>query len=378
MRKLFGKGLFSGICTAAMVFAAAAAPAAVWAEEVIEEETEAFFVEEETEAFFEEEGTEAVPDVPMNITALKGPTALGMLQMMDLVDSQELDAPWNFTIVGAVDEVPPALVKKEADIAAVPANLASVIYNNTEGAVEVLAVNTLGVIYIVDRNESIESVADLAGKTIYASGKGATPEYALNYILSANGIDPEADVTIEWKSEHAECLAALLADDTAVAMLPQPFVTTAQMKDESVRVALDLTEEWDKLQENEEEPSAMITGVVVARREFVEENPEAVEYFLACYADSVDFVNENVEAAAALSGSYDIVPEPVAKKAIPACNITLITGDELKEKLSGYLEVLYEQNPKAVGGALPGADFYYPAEEEEEPAGEEETTAEAE
>ena len=364
------KNIFS-VFSAAIMFAALAVPATgVYAEQ--ETGTEA---ELTAEALSSAEMDIEIPDVPIHVTALKGPTAMGMVYMMDQVDSGALDAPWEFNIVGAVDEVPPMLVKKEADIAAVPANLASVIYNNTEGGVEVLAVNTLGVIYIVDRDESIQSVSDLAGRTIYASGKGATPEYALNYILSGSGIDPETDVTIEWKSEHAECLAALLADESAVAMLPQPFVTTAQMKDDSIRVALDLTEEWEALQADAEEPSSMITGVVVTRREFAEENPEAVDAFLEAYGASVDFVNANTDEAAALVGGYEIVPEGVAKKALPACNIVCITGEEMYEKLSGYLSVLYEQNPKAVGGALPESDFYYGAEAlEEEP--ESESTAE--
>ena len=378
---------------AALAFTAVSPTAVLAAEtaestspEGVEEDASEAFSEEDSEENSEEESGEGsapeIPDVPVNIMALKGPTAMGMVWMMDQTDSGSLDAPWDFTIVSAVDEVPPALVKKEADIAAVPANLASVIYNNTDGAVQVLAVNTLGVIYIVDRDGSIENVSDLAGRTIYASGKGATPEYALDYILAGNGLDPESDVTIEWKSEHAECLAALLADESAVAMLPQPFVTTAQMKNDSIRVALDLTAEWDNLQEDGADASSMITGVVVARRAFAEEHPEAVDAFLEAYRASVDFVNANTDEAAALVGGYDIVPEAVAKQALPACNIVCITGDELKEKLSGYLSVLCEQNPAAVGGALPGEDFYYPAaidsEEESAEAESAEETVEAE
>lgn len=298
--------------------------------------------------------------VEMNVVALKGPTAMGMVSFMNQVDSGEItDNQYQFSIVAAVDEVTPMIVKGEADIAAVPANLASVLYNNTEGGVQVLAVNTLGVLYIVGTGEEFAGAEDLRGKTIYASGKGATPEYALNYILSANGIDPAADVTIEWKSEHTECLSAVLADENAVAMLPQPFVTTAQAKSEQLNVLMDLTAEWDKLQENSENPSALLTGVVVVRKEFAEANPAAVEAFMAHYAESVDFVNNNVDEAAELVGNYEIVTAEVAKKAIPACNITCIAGEEMQEKLSGYLEVLYEQNPKAVGGALPADDFYY-------------------
>lgn len=296
----------------------------------------------------------------INVMALKGPTAMGMVKFMDDSDSGNAgDYDYNFTIAAAIDEVTPKLVQGQADIAAVPANMASVLFNNTKGGVEVLAVNTLGVLYIVENGDTVHSIEDLKGKTIYASGKGATPEYGLNYVLSQNGIDPEKDVTIEWKSEHTECLAALTSSENAIAMLPQPFVTTAQSKVETIRTALDLSEEWDKLQEGVTAPSAMITGVVVARTEFIEENPEAVADFMTHYQESVDFVNNNVEKGAELVGKYDIVPAPVAVKAIPECNITYIDGEEMKEKLSGYLDSLYQQNPAAVGGALPTDEFYY-------------------
>ena len=285
---------------------------------------------------------------------------MGMVKFMDdAKNGLVTDNQYDFSILASADEITPKLSQGELDIAAVPANLASVLYNNTEGAIQVLAINTLGVLYIVESGETVSTVEDLRGKTIYASGKNATPEYALNYILSANGIDPASDVTIEWKSEHAECLAALLAEENAVAMLPQPFVTTAQSKSENIRVALDLTEQWDKLQEQSEHPSALITGVVVVRKAFAEQNPEAVSAFLDHYQESVDFVNSDVAAAAQLVGAFDIVTAEVAEKAIPACNITLIEGGEMKDKLSGYLEVLLEQDPKSVGGAMPADDFYY-------------------
>lgn len=329
------------------------------AQKSVEQETNTEVVGD-TEAAESTENAEASDPVEINVVALKGPTAMGMVSFMDKADSEEItDNQYQFSIVAAVDEVTPMLVKGEADIAAVPANLASVLYNNTEGGVQVLAVNTLGVLYIVGTGEEFTGAEDLRGKTIYASGKGATPEYALNYILSENGIDPAADVTIEWKSEHAECLSAILADENAVAMLPQPFVTTAQMKSDNLNVVMDLNAEWDKLQENSENPSALLTGVVVVRKEFAEANPAAVEAFMEHYAESVDFVNNNVDEAAELVGKYEIVTAEVAKKAIPACNITFIAGEEMQEKLSGYLEVLYEQNSKAVGGTLPADDFYY-------------------
>lgn len=306
--------------------------------------------------------TESEP-VDVNVTALKGPTAMGMVQMMDDADNGKIDSEnYQFTIAASIDEVTPAISQGETDIAAVPANVSSVLYNKLEGGVQVLAINTLGVLYIVENGDTVQSVADLRGKTIYASGKGATPEYALNYILQENGIDPASDVTIEWKSEHSECVAALAQDPSGIAMLPQPFVTTAQAQNPDLRVALDLTEEWDKIQENAENPSALLTGVVIVRTEFAKEHPEAVSDFMERYKSSVEFVNENVDEAAQLVGNYDIVPAEVAKKAIPACNIVCITGDEMQEKLSGYLAVLNEQKPEAVGGQLPDDDFYYTQE----------------
>ena len=245
----------------------------------------------------------------------------------------------------------------ELDVAALPANLAAVLYQRTKGELQVLAVNTLGVLYIAERGDSIHSVADLKGRTIYSAGKGSTPEYALNYILRQNGLEPGVDVTIEYKSEHAECLSALMGDESACAMLPQPFLTVAMTKATDMRMALDLTQEWDTLQA--EGGSAMITGVVVARRAAVEENAAAIDMFLADYAESVNYTNADVPGAAALIGAYDIVTAEVAEAALPACNIVCITGEEMQQKLSGYLEVLFEQDPESVGGALPDAQFYY-------------------
>lgn len=298
--------------------------------------------------------------IDVNVMALKGPTAMGMVQFMSESDNGNItDNNYQFTIAAATDEVTAAIAKGTVDIAAIPANLASILYNNTDGGIKVLAINTLGVLYIVESGDTVTSIENLRGKTIYASGKGSTPEYALNYILTQNGIDPATDVTIEWKSEHAECLSALMAEENAIAMLPQPFVTTAQSKNENIRVALDLTEEWDALQTDSEAPSSLITGVVVARTAFVEENPAAVLAFMDNYQTSVEYVNLNVSEAAELVGSYNIVTAEVAQIAIPACNIVFIEGTEMQEKLSGYLSVLLAHNPQSIGGTLPSDDFYF-------------------
>ena len=296
----------------------------------------------------------------ISVAAMRGPTAMGLAGLMDKASAGPVDGnSYTFTLEGSPDAVVPLIVRGDVDIAAIPANLASVLYNRTEGKLAAVAVNTLGVLYIVENGDSIHSVSDLAGRTIYASGKGSTPEYALNFILEKNGLTPGTDVTIEWKSEHSECVSALAQDPEGIAMLPQPFVTTAQAKNPNLKVALDLTEEWDKVMENEETKSSLLTGVVVVRKEFAEENPEAVEDFMDRYADSVEYVNDNVEEAAKLVGNYDIVTEDVAVKAIPECNIVCITGEDMKEQLSGYLAVLKDANPESIGGELPGDDFYY-------------------
>lgn len=290
--------------------------------------------------------------VQIRVAALKGPTAMGLVSMM------AADGMDSFTLAGSADEVTPALIKGDLDVACVPANLASVLYNKTEGGVVCLAVNTLGVLYIVENGEEIRSMEDLRGKTIVSAGKGATPEYGLRYLLSENGIDPDRDVTLDWKSEHSECVAALASGAATIAMLPQPFVTAAQGKIETLRVALDLTAEWDALDNG----SAMITGVAVARRAFVEEHPAEVERFLEEYARSVDWVNANPAQAGELIAEYGIVESAaLAEKALPHCNIVCLTGQEMFEKLSGYLQVLSGAAPEAVGGALPGDGFYYGA-----------------
>ena len=305
---------------------------------------------------FAQPASEAVTSdsTPVRVAALKGPTAMGLVQLMDESGAGTVDGnDYSFSIVASPTEMTPMIVRGEVDIAALPANLASVLYNNTDGGVQVLAVNTLGVLYIVQHGDDVSSVQDLAGKTIYASGKGSTPEYALSYILEEAGLADS--VTVEWKSEHAECVAAIVNDSDAVALLPQPFVTTAMMQDPSIRVALDLNDAWAEVSPD----SALITGVIVARTAFVEANGEAVDSFLVQYRESTDYANSDVAGAAALVGKYDIVPEAVALKALPECNIVCITGDEMEADLSSYLSVLYEANPASVGGALPAEDFYY-------------------
>lgn len=288
----------------------------------------------------------------IEVAALNGPTGMGLVKLMA---DEEGKGTYEFTLAGSADMVTPGLIKGDIDIACVPANLASVLYNKTGGRLVTLAVNTLGVMYILERGESVKTISDLKGRTLYVSGKGSTPEYTINFLLRSNGLDPEKDVNIDYKSEHAECLTALMKDADALAMLPQPFATVAQTKKDDIRVALDLTKEWEAL----ESGSNMITGVVVANKAFVQEKPDAVKAFLDSYAQSVAYVNGNIPEAALLIGSYGIVDASVAEAAIPYCNIVCVTGEEMRGMLSGYLTVLMNQDAASVGGALPGEDFYF-------------------
>lgn len=297
----------------------------------------------------------AVP-TSFRIASLKGPTTMGMVKMMSDTESGDTFHDYQVTMYGTADEIVPKLATGDIDIALVPCNLASMLYNKTKGSVQIAAVNTLGVLYIVESGETVKSVDDLRGKTIYSTGKGTTPEYALNYILQQNGIDPQKDVTIEFKSEATEIAVMLEQAENVVAVLPQPYVTTVQMQNAGVRVALDMTQEWEKVGLN----SSLVTGVLLVRKAFVEDNPDAFEEFLTEYMASTDYVNGNIEEAAALVEKYGIVAKaPIAVKAIPACNIVYIDGQEMKTMVSGYLNVLFDANPQSVGGALPGDDFYY-------------------
>lgn len=305
--------------------------------------------------------TETEPEVSeepttIRLGGLKGPTSIGMVKLLDDADNGLTENTYEYTMAAAADELTPKLLQGEIDIIAVPANVGSVLYNKSEGNVNMLAINTLGVVYVVEKGgNTVTSIEDLKGKTIYATGKGTTPELVLTYLLSQHGLDINTDVTMEFKSEPTEVVAAMQNEETAVAMLPQPFVTVAQTQLEDLTVALDLTEEWAKLDNG----SMCITAGLIVRKEFAEKYPQQLAAFLEEYSASTQWVNENVEDAAVLVEKYDIVKAAIAQKAIPYCNIVCITGEEMKTATAGYLEILMEQNPQTVGGTLPGDDFYY-------------------
>lgn len=305
-------------------------------------------------------GSAAVSDsdsepVAVRVASLKGPTSIGLVPFMDQAGAGELENDYDFTITAAADEIVPLVVKGDLDIALVPANVASVLYNKTEGEVAVLDINTLGVLNVVTGDASITSFEDLAGRTVYLTGKGTTPEYVMNYLLNAAGIADS--VALEFKSEATEVVSALVADPAAVGVLPEPFKTAALVKNEALSSPVSLADVW--AQYAGEDGSQLVTGVTVVRREFAEEHPEAVAEFLREHAASAEAVVADPEAWAQGVVDAGIVEQAaVAAKAIPGCNIVCLSGTEMYDALSGYLEVLYEADPASVGGALPDEDFY--------------------
>ena len=293
--------------------------------------------------------------VTIRVGGLKGPTSMGLVKLLDDAENQKTANAIDFRMAASANELNPLFLKGELDIMAVPANLGSVLYNKTEGQVKMLAVSTLGVLYIVERGDTIQSLGDLAGRTVYATGKGTTPEYALTYLLAQNGLTLGTDVQVEWKSEPTEVVAQMAQEEGAAAMLPQPFVTVAQGQVEGLRVALDLSAQWDGLDNG----SRLVTAGLLVRKAFADEHPDAVAKFLEEYAASVDYVNENPTEAAVLVEQQGIVKAAVAEKAIPYCSLVCITGEDMKTAVSGYLQTLYDLKPETVGGAMPDDGFYW-------------------
>ena len=287
--------------------------------------------------------------VTVNIGVLKGPTGMSAAWLMDQNDQKLSANEYNFTVAGTPDAITGQLINGDMDIAALPTNAISALYNKTEGKISVLGVNALGVLYILENGNSINSVSDLAGKTVLASGKGSTAEYVLNYILEKNGVIAE----IVWAAEHSEAATLALKGDYDIVMLPEPFVTNVTAKSDAFRVALDLTEEWEALGSGE-----LTMGGIAVRTAFLEEHPDAVKAFVEEYGKSVAFTNSQPEDAAKLIAKYEIAAEEVAKNAIPRCNIVWLHGKDYKAVLENFLGVVYDANPAGIGGKIPGDDFY--------------------
>lgn len=292
----------------------------------------------------------------IRVLTLKGPTGIGMAKMMDDAKNTE-NSKYTFTVAAQPTEASAAIIGDKVDIAAVPTNLAATLYNKTNKGIKMLAVNTLGSLYILENGNEVKSFADLKGKTIYATGQGANPEYVLNYLLEKNGLKVGEDVKVEFKAEHSELAALMASGECAIGMLPEPNVSSAMAQNANLRIALNLNDEWNKVAE---EDSQLTMGCVIVSEKFLTENPKLVKQFLKDLDASISYVKDNPKEAGTLCETYGIVPKAaLATKAIPNCNLTFISGKNMKKTIDGYLSLLYNANPVSVGGELPGDEFYY-------------------
>ncbi len=305
----------------------------------------------------EPEQPQPVEYAATNFYVLSGPTGIGAANLKDRAEKGQTEINYNINIVKEPTEIVAKISKKEADIAAIATNLAAKIYNTTNGAVTVLAVNTLGVLNVVTpAGVEVKSLADLKGKKVYTTGAGSNPEYIINYLLEKNNIDKKKDIELEFKAEGTELLTVWATDPDAIIIAPQPVATSLTIQNQGAKIAIDLTKEWEKVGGD----SALMQGCVVVRNEFLQKNPETVKKFLDEYKASVDAANNDLDTTAALCESYGIVAKAaIAKKAIPNCNLCFIKGSEMKTKLSGYLAVMFAADKTSVGGKLPADDFYY-------------------
>ena len=296
-------------------------------------------------------GTPAEDDVTVRIGSLSGPTTIGIINMMG-EESDIENGDYEFTVSTQPDEIAASLNAGDLDIALIPANLAATLYNRTEGGIKVIDINTYGVLYCITTDPSITSVEDLSGKTVITTGQGATPEYAMNYLLEQYGV---TDCTLDFKTEGSEVIASLQADPNQIAVLPQPAATAAMVQIEGMNIAFSLDEAWSEVSD-----SRLVTGVTVVRTEFLEQHPNAVASFIVDHHNSVISANTDVEHTAQLVVDAGIVGAlPIAQRAIPLCNIDCVAGSQMKTDLSGYLQTLFDANSQSVGGTLPGDDFYY-------------------
>ncbi len=289
----------------------------------------------------------------INVGALKGPTGMGLSKVMADAQENKTKNDYEFELFKAPTDISGLLLNDELDIAAVPTNLAVTLYNKTNGKIKILALNTLSVLYVLEKGNTINSISDLEGKKIYASGKGATPQYAIDYLLKENNITCE----VEYFANHDEVVTQALAGKADIIIIPEPNVSTLMQSSPEYRIAIDINELW---KETTNEQSLISMGCIVARSQFIENNKKAVDDFLAEYAKSVVFVNEDVDNAAQLIADLGIVPsKEIAQKAIPNSSIVCITGEEMKTKTTPFIEILFNSNAASVGGKLPGEDFWY-------------------
>lgn len=291
----------------------------------------------------------------ISVACIKGPTGVGMAQLMDNAEKGSAENNYNFKVVSSADEISGKIISGEINIASVSTNLAAKLYNKTQGKIVMLAVNTLGVLSIMENGNTIKSVADLKGKTIFSTGQGSNPEYILRHILKENGLDPDKDVKLHFLAANDELVASLVSGNAQVALVPEPAASTAVAKNSNIHKVLDVNAEWEKISD-----SKLMMGCVVALKSYVENNPDAVKSFLKEYKASVEFAKSNIQSTAELCEKYSIIPSStVAEKAIPDCNLTFVTGEDMQNSSKGYFEVLLNADKTSIGGNMPKEDFWY-------------------
>ena len=294
-------------------------------------------------------------DTKVNIYGISGPTGVGLANLMEKAEKGEGNLKYNIALAANNDEIVAKIKNGEADIAAVATNLASTLFNATNSGVQVLAINTLGVLNVVTKAYEIDSIDDLKGLTIYSTGQGANPEYIINDILKYNNLEVGKDVKIEFVAQPQELVVKMKTNEKAVVVAPQPVATNITNNVEGAKIVIDLNDEWDKFHDE-----ALTMGCIIVRKEFAEQNPDAIKIFLKEYKESIEKTNSDIDATATLCEKFKIIaPAAVAKKAIPNCNVVYQDSEVMKTNLSAYLSFLYELNPKSVGGKLPTNDFYF-------------------
>ncbi len=291
---------------------------------------------------------------PVSIMTLKGPAGMGMVKMIDEA-AKDTNSNYSFQIVGSPDVIVAALSNGQADVAALPSNLAAKLYNKTDGEIILLAINNLGSLYILENGNTINSFSDLQGKTIYATGQGANPQYILEFLLAQSGLEIGKDVNVVYKSEHSELAALMASDEVDIAMLPEPFISTVISKNPDIRIALDLNDQWQQYT-----GTKLSMSSIVARKSFVKANKQTVTQLLKDLAASSEYAENNVSETAKLCAQYGIIDNAaIAKQSIPNCGLTFISGKQMETALKGYYSMLLSVDQASIGGELPKEDFYY-------------------
>ncbi len=311
-----------------------------------------------------ENTTEAAKKATVKLATLSGPTGMGMAYLLDDAQGGKTLNDYEYTVCASPDEITGKIVSGGFDIAALPTNAAATLYNKSNGKIKLLALNTECVLYILEKGDSIKSVSDLKGKTIYVSGQGSTPEYILNYVLEANGLEVGKDVKLDFTyATHNDLVAFAATGKADVILLPEPAVTGLLAKNKEMRVALDINDVWeDTVEDTEFADSEIAMGCVVVNTAFLQKNPDAVQNFLKEYEASIEKISdeEKLDESAKVIAKVGIVAaEGVAKSALPRCNITFETGAEMKSQVEGFYKVLFDANPSSVGGKMPDENLYY-------------------